>query len=683
MAPVQLLPWALIMLQKFEPTESVNGLRPDLEVDRGEIERFIGGLFRYAGEDNFVSLRAFAENESNPGKAVFDIRGVRIKGEGQNSLVDQACDMAQRAAFANNPVVFCPPIATFNNQSKAREVDLAEMMALSVECDKEPEKARERLEGLLGPATVVVRSGGEWTDPITGEVQNKLHLHWRLSEPTTSSEEHRDGKEARALATAIVGGDATNVPAVHPIRWPGSWHRKGEPRMAKTEALNENAEIELSDALDALRLASKVAGISAGKASSKTGETFKEGDNRDTALIVRQIITGDNYHQSVVTLSMRFLKGGMNDGQAVLVIRGLLAGSKDLLNDQGDWDETRWQARYDYIPTAVSTARAKLNVGTETESKAALTLLSIPDLLRLPPPEYLINKILPDKGVAIMAGKSGDMKSFLAIMFAMSVAFGKAIGDLEVKPGNALYLMNEGQAGFGLRCQAWLNRHNLAAPDTFKAITMTPNLMLSETVTPFIEVIRQEGFSPNFIVLDTFSKAIIGGDDNQTKDVSQALNTAYGLANEFDALVLIIDHVGKDAKRGVRGSYAKYGNVDAIVMVTKQDTVITAITKKQKEGEDNLRFIFRQELIEATHPLSNETNLIPVLTPSTMDLTQKQFIVAFLEAGGATSRKDVQEAFADSFGVSAKKSFNTVLERLKGAGQVFEQGSNLVAVGDE
>jgi len=102
--------------------------------------------------------------------------------------------------------------------------------------------------------------------------------------------------------------------------------------------------------------------------------------------------------------------------------------------------------------------------------------------------------------------------------------------------------MNEGQAGFGLRCQAWLNRHNLAAPDTFKAITMTP---------------------------------------------------------------------------------------------------------------------------------------------STMDLTQKQFIVAFLEAGGATSRKDVQEAFADSFGVSAKKSFNTVLERLKGAGQVIEQGSNLVAVGDE
>ncbi len=670
------------MLQQYEPTEGVNGVGSDLEVDRGEIERFIGTLFRYAGEGNYVSLRAFAENEPDPKKVVFDIRGVCIVGEGLSTLADQACDMAQRAASATKPVVFCPPIATFNNPSKAREVDLVEMMALSVECDKEPEKARKRLEGLLGPATVVVRSGGEWTDPDTGEVQDKLHLHWRLAEPATSSEEHRDGKEARALATAIVGGDATNVPAVHPIRCPGSWHRKGKPRLAKIDALNENAEIELSDALDTLRLASDVAGVSAGAATSKVGETFKTGDSRDTDLIVRQMVTGDNYHQSVVTMSMRFLKGGMNDGQAVLVIRGLLDASRDLLNNQDDWDEARWQARYDYIPTAVSSARAKLDVGVVTDSKAALALLTVTDLLNLPPPEYVIEKILPDKGVAIMAGKSGDMKSFLAISFAMSVAFGRAIGDLEVKQGNALYLMNEGQAGFGLRCQAWLNLHDLEAPDAFKAITTAPNLMHADTVTPYIEVIRQEGFNPNFIVLDTFSKAIIGGDDNQTKDVSLALSTAYGLADEFDALVLIIDHVGKDAKKGVRGSYAKYGNVDAIVMVTKQDTVVTAVTKKQKEGEDNLRFYFRQELTRATHPLSNETSLIPVLTPSTAGLTHGQFILAFLEDEGATARKDVQGAFVERFGDGARKSFNTAVDRLKKTGQVSEQGKVLEAVGD-
>lgn len=323
------------------------------------------------------------------------------------------------------------------------------------------------------------------------------------------------------------------------------------------------------------------------------------------------------------------------------------------------------------------------NKSSNTSEKKGLALMSVSELLRLPPPEYLIENILPDSGVAIMAGKSGDMKSFLAILFTMSVATGMDIGGLKVKPGKSLYMMNEGQAGFGMRCQAWLNRNNLPSPDTFKAITMTPNLMRSETVGPFIDAIKQENFDPDFIVLDTFSKAIIGGDDNQTQDVSKALDTAYGLANEFDALVLIIDHVGKDPKKGVRGSYAKYGNVDAIVMVTKQDTVITAITKKQKEGEDNLRFYFRQELVKATHPLSNETNFIPVLSPTTIDLTQKQFILVALDDRGPAPRKDVQEAFVERFGVSTKKSFNTVLERLKGAGKVIEQGNVLEAVDDE
>jgi hypothetical protein len=82
---------------------------------------------------------------------------------------------------------------------------------------------------LLGPATLVVRSGGSWIDDQSGEVQDKLHLHWRLTEPTRDSATHAALKRARALAAALVGGDRSNAPTVHPIRWPGSWHRKDRP----------------------------------------------------------------------------------------------------------------------------------------------------------------------------------------------------------------------------------------------------------------------------------------------------------------------------------------------------------------------------------------------------------------------------------------------------------------------
>jgi hypothetical protein len=60
-------------------------------------------------------------------------------------------------------------------------------------------------------------------------------------------------REARDLATKLVGGDSTNIPLVHPIRWPGTWHRKkNPPRLADIVSQSEN-EIDLDEALEILR----------------------------------------------------------------------------------------------------------------------------------------------------------------------------------------------------------------------------------------------------------------------------------------------------------------------------------------------------------------------------------------------------------------------------------------------
>jgi hypothetical protein len=167
-------------------------------------------------------------------------------------LIDTASKLATLAANAESPVVFCPPIATFNGW-KASEDNLADGLAISVECDARPNIAREKLENLLGPATVIVASGGEWTDPETGEIQDRLHLHWRLAVPARTAEEHAALKLARRLAQMIVGADATGVPPVHPLRWPGSWHRKGLPRLARIVGGNPERETVLSEALMILR----------------------------------------------------------------------------------------------------------------------------------------------------------------------------------------------------------------------------------------------------------------------------------------------------------------------------------------------------------------------------------------------------------------------------------------------
>ena len=109
---------------------------------------------------------------------------------------------------------------------------------------------------LLEKPTLTVVSGGEWYNSTTGRAERKLHLHWRLRRVAYSPGQHELLREARELATKLVGADHSNISIVHPLRWPGSWHRKNpaQPRLAHISEDTDN-EIELAEALTLLRTA--------------------------------------------------------------------------------------------------------------------------------------------------------------------------------------------------------------------------------------------------------------------------------------------------------------------------------------------------------------------------------------------------------------------------------------------
>src|SRR5262249_43764204 len=152
------------------------------------------------------------------------------------------------------PHVFCPPVCVFAKPNGAAAENLAEGVALSVELDANPYAALKKLTAILGKPTAVVASGGKWKNPETGRLEARVHLHWRLVEPTRDAADHERLREARALAAEIVGADKTAVSIVHPLRWPGSWHRKTEtPRLVTLHKVNPDAEIELGEALEHLR----------------------------------------------------------------------------------------------------------------------------------------------------------------------------------------------------------------------------------------------------------------------------------------------------------------------------------------------------------------------------------------------------------------------------------------------
>lgn len=226
-------------------------LRGPLEPDKQLIGRFFAAILRHAFPNGFLSMRAFYDDgKTEPFKPLLTV-DLRARDFRQHAL-DVAQDVARRAAQHPRKVVVCPPMAAFRDEKRAREEDIVQALALSVDCDTHPNAGWARLEEILGSPTVVVRSGGTWKNG--GDVpEDKVHLYWRLAVPASDPSRLAKLKEARRWATTIVGGDVSNVPNCHCLRLPGSWHRKDTPRLCDIAVCNDAAEIDLDAALEKLK----------------------------------------------------------------------------------------------------------------------------------------------------------------------------------------------------------------------------------------------------------------------------------------------------------------------------------------------------------------------------------------------------------------------------------------------
>jgi hypothetical protein len=446
-----------------------------LEPDRDQLEIFVDAIFRHAGTQGFVSLRGFFEGDASK---PFRITPTSLAG-GLKFLVDAAEDDARRAALDPKPVVFCPPIATFTNKQRAGEKDIAEGLALSVELDQHPQQAREQLEQILGPATVTVKSGGSWTDPVTGEACDKLHVHWRLTKPAAQGAAIAKLKQARDLAARLVGGDPSNKPVCHPIRWPGSWHRKATPRLCAIETANPDVEIDL-DAVHAKLVASAPAqGVGNGHAGTDPGGAGDWGE------LVGNIIAGENLHASITPLAMKLLRAGMMDAAAVRLLRGILDSSSAPR-------DTRWQTRWDYVPRAVSSARAKLDEQATAAADSAIHWHGEIDTAASR--AWLVQDLLPEVGKGLVAGQWGTYKTFTVFDIAYSVMTGTPFLGFEVaRRGGVLFIALEGQSEVAIRLQGVVDHKGSGKPQPapFAWVETCPPLLAGNAVEDLSKITDQ------------------------------------------------------------------------------------------------------------------------------------------------------------------------------------------------
>jgi hypothetical protein len=155
--------------------------------------------------------------------------------------------------------------------------------------------------------------------------------------------------------------------------------------------------------------------------------------------------------------------------------------------------------------------------------------------------------------------------------------------------GVTLYLAYEGTGGLVKRAQALRQRYGDADVPLYVASGAAYNLREVSGRQALGCVIAALPEKPVLIVIDTFARALCGGDENTAQDVG-AFNTGVAaLIAHTGACVLLIHHPGKNRAAGARGSSALQGAIDTELEIEGY----RVMTNKQRDMELSLPIGFK------------------------------------------------------------------------------------------
>lgn len=198
----------------------------------------------------------------------------------------------------------------------------------------------------------------------------------------------------------------------------------------------------------------------------------------------------------------------------------------------------------------------------------AVGLLSVQELLSLPPRKWLLQDIIPERGLVCLYGPSGTMKSFVALAWAACIAQGKPWLGHECQHAPVVYVAAEGTSGYAKRVQALMQHHEVKDfPGLY--FKLSPVMLTNEdSAMAFFEDIdaflsEESGaveLVPGLLIIDTFAQSF-QGDENDTQDISEFVRQMTKIANVRNMAILVVHHTNKGGDEE-RGNTAFRGGLD-------------------------------------------------------------------------------------------------------------------------
>lgn len=258
-------------------------------------------------------------------------------------------------------------------------------------------------------------------------------------------------------------------------------------------------------------------------------------------------------------------------------------------------------------------------------------ILTWGELRSLPPTSYLINRIIPERGLAYLVAPPSSKKTFVAVEIAACVATGYHFFGTPTRRGNVVYLAAEGSSGLRKRFLAWSKNRGLAIEEEFLGIIPEPVLLnnpiaLRELIDELkAHAAKVSGVS--LIIIDTVNRTL-EGDENSARDMSLFVQGCSSLISELGTSILLLHHPSKSGSVAARGHSSLHGAADIGFEIRNGGSATFTLqfdTKSPKDDEPHEAFLVSTKVVDLSDELGFEKGGAPI-TSLALERHRRQFV---------------------------------------------------------
>jgi hypothetical protein len=188
---------------------------------------------------------------------------------------------------------------------------------------------------------------------------------------------------------------------------------------------------------------------------------------------------------------------------------------------------------------------------------------------------------------------------------------------------DSLYIGLEGEAGVARRVEA-LREQGRYSCGRLRVILNRLDVRDAKDRAALVTAVRDSGFTPAVIVIDTLARAAPGADENSAADMGEIIAALSELQRDLGGFVLAVHHAGKDAARGLRGHSSLGAALDVVIECIREGGRREWKVGKAKDGEDGAVHPFELQRVELGATADGLARTSCVIEPGQVDNTPRR-----------------------------------------------------------